>query len=44
MLSVACTGFWLLIVISGLKLKAYPEGRYMIMKNKMEAIEEIIGM
>ena len=34
MLSVACTGFWLLIVISGLKLKAYPEWRYMIMKNK----------
>jgi DnaK suppressor protein len=34
MLSVACTDFWLLTVISGLKLKAYPEGRYMIMKNK----------
>jgi DnaK suppressor protein len=34
MSSVACTGFWLLTVISGLKLKAYSEGRYMIMKNK----------
>jgi DnaK suppressor protein len=33
-LSVACAGFGLLIVISGLKLKSYPEGRYMIMKNK----------
>ena len=34
MLSVAGTGFWLLTVISGLKLKACPESRYMIMKNK----------
>ena len=34
MLSVACIGFWLLTVIAGLKLKAYPEGKYMIMKNK----------
>ncbi len=28
----------------GLKLKTYPEWRYMIMKNKMEALEETIGM
>jgi len=33
-----------MIVISGLKLKAYPEGRYMIMKNKMEELEETIEM
>jgi hypothetical protein len=31
-------------MISGLKLKDYPEGRYMIMKNKMEELEETIGL
>ena len=34
MLSVACTGFLFLVVISGLKLKACPEWKYIIMKNK----------
>ena len=33
-MSVDRTVFWFLIVISGLKLKACPEWKYMIMKNK----------
>ena len=33
-LSVACNGYLFLVEISGLKLKACPEWKYMIMKNK----------